>query len=195
MKGTINEKMGPMQLGLEFDKKDLIKSKTYLTASANPKFFTEAAWRVCPCMTVAEKTEFEVQKAKDTFKSEIGVAGHFENSLQFGQLTKLANVKGSIQPTYNSIYFNHIADGNAVGAQMDYDYATKAFNTKLGLKFKEDDHTWKLRIHDTGLARAALQWQLHKAVKATVTTEMNLKDVPAGKTGALPLGLAFEVKY
>ena len=78
---------------------------------------------------------------------------------------------------------------------MDYDYAKKTFATKLGLKFKEDDHTMKLRIHDSGLARAALIWNLHKAVKATVTTEMNLKDIPAGKTGALPLGLAFEVKY
>ena len=53
----------------------------------------------------------------------------------------------------------------------------------------------KLRIHDTGLARAALQWQLHKAVKATVTSQVNLKDLPAGKTGAIPLGFAFEVKY
>lgn len=78
---------------------------------------------------------------------------------------------------------------------MDYDYAKKAFATKLGLKFKEDDHTWKLRFHDSGLARAALQWQLHKAVKATVTSQVNLKDVPAGKVGSIPFGLAFEVKY
>lgn len=78
---------------------------------------------------------------------------------------------------------------------MDYDYAKKAFSTKLGLKMKEDDHTWKVRVHDDGLARAALQWQLHKAVKATVTSQMNLKDVPSGKVGSLPFGFAFEVKY
>ena len=195
VKGTINEKMGPMQLGFEFDQKDLIKSKTYLTASATPKFSSEAAWRACHCMTLAEKTEFDVKKAKDTFKSEIAFAGHFQKSLQFGTLMKLANVSGSIQPTHTSLYFNHSNGSNVAGAQMDYDYAKKAFATKLGLKFKEDDHTMKLRIHDSGLARAALQWQLHKAVKATVTTQVNLKDVPAGKTGALPLGFAFEVKY
>lgn len=78
---------------------------------------------------------------------------------------------------------------------MDYDYGKKTFATKLGLKMKEDDHTWKVRFHDTGLARAALQWDLHKAVKATVTTEFNLRDVPAQKIGTIPLGLAFEVKY
>ena len=78
---------------------------------------------------------------------------------------------------------------------MDYNYAKKAFSTKLGLKMKEDDHTWKVRFSDNGLAKAALQWQLHKAVKATVTSEMNMKDVPAGKIGALPFGFTFEVKY
>jgi len=60
---------------------------------------------------------------------------------------------------------------------------------------KEDDHTWKVKFNQDGLARAALQWQLHKAVKATVTAEANLKDVPNGKTGEIPFGFAFEVKY
>lgn len=146
-------------------------------------------------MTMAEKTEFDVQKAADTLKMEIGVAGHFEKSLQYGALVKMGKVSGSIQPTYTSLYFNHSAGSNTAGAQMDYDYAKKAFATKLGLKMKDDDHTWKVRFHDTGLARAALQWQLHKAVKATVTSQVNLKDVPSGKVGSIPLGLAFELKY
>lgn len=190
----MNEKMVAPQVGFEFDNSD-IKSKTYMTASATPKFSSEAAWRACSHMTIAEKTEFDVQKAKDTFKSEVGIAGHFENSLQYGALVKMANVSGSIQPTHSSLYFHHSAGGNTAGCQMDYDYAKKAFGTKLGLKFKEDDHTLKFRVHDTGLAKAALQWQLHKAVKATVTSQMNLKDVPTGKMGTVPFGFAFEVKY
>ena len=194
MKGTMNEKMVAPQVGFEFDNAD-IKSKTYLTASAAPKFSSEFSYRACPHMTVAEKTDFDVKKVKETFKSEVGLAGHFEKSIQYGALVKMANISGNIQPTFSSLYFNHSAGGNTAGCQMDYDYAKKAFATKLGLKFKEDDHTLKVRVHDTGLARAALQWQLHKAVKATVTTQMNLKDVPAGKTGAVPLGFAFEVKY
>lgn len=78
---------------------------------------------------------------------------------------------------------------------MDYDYATKKFDTMVGLKFKEEDHTLKLRLKDSGMAKAALQWQMHKAVKATVTTEININDVTKGTTGPLPWGLAFEVKY
>jgi hypothetical protein len=190
----MNEKMVAPQVGFEFDNKE-IKSKTYMTASATPKFTSEFAYRACEFMTVAEKTEFDVKKAKDTLKSEVGFAGHFDKSLQYGALVKFANVSGSIQPTASSLYFNHSAGGNTAGAQMDYDYAKKAFATKLGLKFKEADHTLKLRVHDSGLARAAVQWQMHKAVKATVTSQMNLKDVPAGKIGAIPLGFAFEVKY
>jgi len=40
-----------------------------------------------------------------------------------------------------------------------------------------------------------LQWQLHQAVKATLTSKVNLKDVPNGKVNSVPLGLNFEVKY
>jgi hypothetical protein len=173
IKGTINDKMVPPQLGFEFDNKD-IKSKTYLTASSTPAFSSELAWRCCSHITLAEKTDFEVQKAADTLKTELGIAGHFEKALQYGALVKLGQLSGKIQPTHTTLYFNHSADGKTAGAQMEYDYVKKAFATKLGLQFKEDDHTWKFRFHDTGLARVALQWQLHKAVKATATTEFNL---------------------
>ena len=80
LKGTINEKMVPPQVGFEFDNSD-IKSKTYLTASATPKFSSELSWRCCPHFTLAEKTEFDVLKAKDTLKTELALAGHFEKSL------------------------------------------------------------------------------------------------------------------
>jgi hypothetical protein len=83
---------------------------------------------------------------------------------------KFGQVSGALAPTASTLYFSSSVGKNTAGAQMDYNYAKKAFSTKLGLKMKEDDHTWKVRFSDDGLAKAALQWQLHKAVKATVTS-------------------------
>ncbi len=80
MKGTINDKMAPPQLGFEFDNKD-IKSKTYLTASATPQFSSEFAYRACSGLTVAEKTEFDVKDAMKTVTTQVAFAGHFEKSL------------------------------------------------------------------------------------------------------------------
>jgi len=57
----------------------------------------------------------------------------------------------------------------------------------------QGDHTWKFKFCDTGCMHAMLQWKLHKAVKATVTSGMNMKDIPAGKIEKLPLGLNFEI--
>jgi hypothetical protein len=108
---------------------------------------------------------------------------------------KFGQVSGALAPTASTLYFGYSSGCNAAGCQMDYNYGKKAFTSKLALKMKEDDHTWKVRFSDSGLAKAALQWQLHKAVKATVTSELNLKDVPAGKVGTIPFGLCFEVKY
>jgi hypothetical protein len=194
MKGTLNQNMVPPMVGFEFDNKE-IKSKTYMSACATPKFSSELAWRCCEHITVAENTEFDVQKAKETLKTQLAFAGHFDNAFQYGALLKMATVSGNIQSTHSSLYFNHSAGGNVAGCQMEYDYAKKAFASKLGLIFKEDDHTWKVRLHDNGLARLALKWQLHKAVKATIDTSVNLKDVPAGKINGLPFGFTFEVKY
>jgi hypothetical protein len=72
--------MAAPQLGFEFDNKD-IKSKTYMTASAAPKFSSEFAWRACSSFTVAEKTEFDVKNAVKTLSTQWAVAGCFEKSL------------------------------------------------------------------------------------------------------------------
>jgi len=60
---------------------------------------------------------------------------------------------------------------------------------------KHDDHTWKMRVHDSGMLRVLLQWQMHRVVKASLNTTVKLQDLPAGKISTPPLGLAFEVKY
>jgi len=59
----------------------------------------------------------------------------------------------------------------------------------------QDDHTWKFKFADTGMACAMLQWQMHKAVKTTLTSQMDLKSIPAGEVKKIPVGLAFEIKY
>lgn len=79
-KGTVSKKNEPFQLGFEFDN-EFIKSKTYMTACATPKFISDFSYRACPAMTVAEKSEFDLQNPAKTLKAEIGIAGHFENSL------------------------------------------------------------------------------------------------------------------
>ena len=79
-KGTINDKMAPPQLGIEFINKD-IKSKTYLTASASPQFSSEFAYRACSSLTIAEMTEFDVKNAMKTLTTQIAVAGDFEKSI------------------------------------------------------------------------------------------------------------------
>jgi len=92
-------------------------------------------------------------------------------------------------------YFNHEAGKNTVGAHVNYNQDSKKFSTALGLEMKHDDHTWRFRFHDCGLMRAALQWQLHKAAKATLNTSVNMRDVPAGSVQKIPLNLTLELKY
>ena len=58
-----------------------------------------------------------------------------------------------------------------------------------------DDHSWRFRFQNDGLLRAALQWQMHRVAKTTLNTRVNVKDIAAGKVGALPLNLSVELKY
>jgi len=127
-------------------------------------------------------------------KGELVLAGHFDKSIQWGTHFKYTYA-GAFNPVSQTLYFNHEKDGNVAGGEFAYDYAKKSFASKFGLKWAQEDHTWKFRIHNDGLFRAALQWQLHKTTKATLNSSVNLKDVPAGKIGGVPLGLSLEVKY
>jgi hypothetical protein len=89
-------------------------------------------------------------------------------------------------------YFNYSKDGRTAGARIDYD---NGFKTKVGLRLDHEDHTWKFRFHNTGMMHAMLKWRLHRSCAAHITTNVNLKDVPAGKINSIPLGLGFQVEY
>lgn len=93
------------------------------------------------------------------------------------------------------MYFHKDSGAQTVGAEMNYSVLKKAFNCKVGLALKQGDHTWKLRLHDSGLARAALQWQMHKVCKTTLDTTVDLKQALNGSVTSLPLGFSFDVKY
>jgi len=81
-KGDVNAKRENKDyVGFEFDKKDVVKSKHFMQISKDPTFSSEIAYRMCPCMTVAEKTEFKVNKPADTMKSQLALAGHLEKQV------------------------------------------------------------------------------------------------------------------
>ena len=66
------------------------------------------------------------------------------------------NDKGAFAVTDTYFAFNHNNDGKVMGAQVNYDFATKKFASKMGLKLPQEDHTWKFRLHDSGLTKFAL---------------------------------------
>ena len=187
-KGLTNHKMG-----LELEN-DTVKTKVMLTVDKNPTFNNESAVRTPWGFTFGTKNTLLVTDPLKAHSGEVSVAGHFEKAVQWGMLYKHAYA-GTYAPKACSLYFNHENNGNVAGGEFAYDYASKTFDSKLGVKLTQEDHTWKFRVHGDGLMRAALQWQMHKAVKTTLTTSVNLKDVPAGKVSGIPLGWNFEVKY
>lgn len=86
-------------------------------------------------------------------------AGHMNKSLQWG--LALNGSSETLEKTTVSdatFYFNNVAGDNTIGSQMKYSVVDKKFDCKVGLAMKKGDHTWKFRLHESGLARAALQW-------------------------------------
>ena len=102
-----------------------------------------------------------------------------------------------ITPTSNvwTFYFNHANGDSTVGSELSYNQDQKKFAAQLGLALKQDNHTWKFRFADTGLLRAAVQWNLHQKWKATLNSSVNFRDVQKGSIGRLPWGLALEYKH
>lgn len=113
-----------------------------------------------------------------------------------GCLAKFASAT-ELQPAFTNwdMFFNAKSDNGSVGAQFLYDHASGKGSSEMGATMKHADHTWKFRFNSSGLARAALQWNLHKACKATLNTSVNVKDFAAGSVTSVPLGLSLEIKY
>ena len=126
----------------------------------------------------------------------VAMKGHFEKQLQWGMLWNGKNETLTDLAIHDAaFYFNHESGNKTVGAEMKYDQTKKQFSTQVALNLKQDDHTWKFRLLDSGMARVALQWQLHKVCKTTLNTKVDLKQALNGSITSLPIGATFEMKY
>lgn len=93
----------------------------------------------------------------NNMKSSMALVGCFNQATQWGALLNAGtSAKGVFAVTDTSVYFNHENAGRVMGAHVAYDFATKKFASKMGLKLPQEDHTWKFRLHDSGLTKVAL---------------------------------------
>ena len=196
MRGNVeNGAMTKPDVGFEFDNSH-IKSKHWISTDGEFNVETEFAYKVCNHMTVATKKKFNLLDPVKHVESAWGAAVALKDTGVFAGLlwnTNLDNWK--LMNNFVTFHFHTKRGDNTVGAQIGYDHDSKKFTTHVGLQLKQADHTWKLRFHESGLMRAALQWQLHNVAKATLNTSLNLADVPKGSVTSLPLNLTVEIKY
>lgn len=115
--------------------------------------------------------------------------------MQWGAKFTAAFVKNAITNQKYNFYFQNTFGNNTACSCFHYDQVAKKWGSNFGMALKQDDHTWRFRIADSGLTRLGLTWNLHKVVKANVNTNFNLRDIPAGTISSLPLNFAFEIKY
>lgn len=185
-----------MSLGVSY-LSNAVKYDAYVDASGTYSSTHNLTWRCTDSMIFGgTKTWKNVTDPLANIKWALGLTGHFDKSLHWG-----LGLKGNT-PTLEktqvndaTLYFHKEADTKTVAAEMGYNVPKKAFNCKVGLVVKQPDHTWKFRLHESGLARAALQWQLHKVCKATIDTSVDVKQALGGSITSLPLGFTFDVKY
>jgi len=156
-----NGVMKTPKIGVEYDN-SWVKSKTDITAdSAKPQLTMEASFRTCEdcdsCYTAGHKTSVALKDPLKNMKTSMALVGHFNECCQWGALLNAkTSDKGAFAVTDTLFAFNCHNAGKVMGAQVNYDFATKKFASKMGLKLPQEDHTWKFRLHDSGLTKFAL---------------------------------------
>jgi len=156
-----NGAMKTPKIGVEYDN-SWVKSKTDVAVdSAKPQLNMEASFRTCEscesCYTAGHKTSVALKDPMNNMKTSMALVGHFNEASQWGALMNAGtSAKGVFAVTDTSLFFNHNDSGKVMGAQIAYDFASKKFASKMGLKLPQEDHTWKFRLHDSGLAKFAL---------------------------------------
>lgn len=63
---------------------------------------------------------------------------------------------------------------------ISYDWGKHAYKSTVGLRIKQDDHTWKFRLHESGALQALLQWQLHRTTKVSLNSSVDLHEINGG---------------
>jgi len=186
----------PMNFGVEHNDASLRSKATVSTDRAQPNLQFNATYRSCANTTLGAMLQGSLLDIHNNSTVGLGYASFFkETGLQWGASFSASVVKQVLANQKYAFFFLHTAGANTVGSKIDYNHADKKWAAQLGLQLKQEDHTWKARIHDSGLLRLALQWQLHSVAKATLNTSVQLRDVPAGSINSLPLNLTLEVKY
>ena len=191
-----NKNATPVSFGLSY-MADSVKFDTLVDASKGNAMVVNWTWQAAPWLIMGCNKKWKsVLDPMNNVKWSAGFTGHFEKSLQWGLgLNGKSDTLEKTAITDTTLYFNHVSGDNTVGAEMKYDVAKKGFDSKLGLNMKWSDHTWRFRLHDSGLARAALQWQLHKVCKTTIDTSVDVKQALNGSVTSVPVGLSFDLKY
>ena len=89
-----------------------------------------------------------------------------------------AIVEKDSKPTLKTLdwYFTARTQWGATAAAFNYDHVNMKGSSLVGAQINNGDHTWKFRLNSTGMARAALQWNLHPSTKATLNTKVNMTD-------------------
>ena len=148
-----------MTLGLSY-MSDTVKYDMYNDCSKDYGMTINMTYRATDHMILGgTKTWKSVLAPMNNVKWGVGMSTHFDKTLHFGVLFN-GNSPAIDTTTLNDaiLYFHKDSGNHTVGAEMKYTLAKKTFDSKVGLALKQGDHTWKLRLHDSGLARAALQW-------------------------------------
>ena len=195
-KGTFNTNAKPLSFGASY-MNDKVKFDMLIDSTGSNSATCNTTWRAAPWLILGSTEKYKsILDPLNNITWTVGAAGHFDKALQYGVALDAASpTLADTSLKAATLYFNHASGPKTVGAEMKFDMAKNAFDCKLGLALKQEDHLWKFRLHDSGVARAALQWQLHKVCKATVDTTVNVKDALGGSITGLPVGLSFEVKY
>lgn len=191
-----NGALAPARIGLNFKNDKFISKTTVSAEQADPKLDFNVSYKSCSTSNIGASLAGPLKNLAGNSKLGAAyVSSLKDNSLTWGGQWSATFANKTFTNNLYQFYFHHDAGANRAGAHITYNHDEKKWASVLGLELKQADHTWKARIHDSGLLRLALQWKLHSVCKATLNTSLNLRDVPSGSVNNVPLNLSLEVKY
>jgi len=94
------------------------------------------------------------------------------------------------------MFFHQASSKHTLGSEFMLDWQKKAMEARFGLTHKFDDNaTGKIKFNHAGQIDAALKYKFSEAVTASVTTGMQVRDVPAAKGKTLPVGFGLNLVF
>lgn len=145
---------------------------------------------------VGSNLNLNLQTQKIT-KNEIGLNWSPAKGAIFGLLHQAPSDK-PLEIGKFWVYFNHAATSSqVVGTEFAYDWSKKAVEAKLGASHKFNDTTsGKFKIDHNAKVDAVLKHKYNDTVTVSLATGFSLKTIVVEqKSKALPVGLAFDLKF